>query len=92
MKKSRWMKILSVLLLMSLIAGVAIIWKSAQSRPCLAIPTRFVLEYPECARRLVEAANVSGVRIVSVAASKRERSDEQEPVQDHYALHFKRCP
>lgn len=63
--KSRWVMVLLVLLLAALIANAAIMLKSVRSRPCLAIPTRFVLEYPDCAEKLVQVANVSGVRIVS---------------------------
>jgi hypothetical protein len=35
-----------------------------KSLPCAAIPTRFVLEEPGCAQRLLEFMNVSKVRIV----------------------------
>ena len=63
-KKSRWVMVLLVLLLAALIVNVAIMLKSVRSKPCLAIPTRFILEYPECAEKLVTALNVSGVRIV----------------------------
>ena len=33
--------------------------------PCAALPTRFVLESPECAQKLLDAMNVSKVRVVS---------------------------
>ena len=33
--------------------------------PCAAIPTRFVLDSPECAQKLLDAMNVSKVRVVS---------------------------
>ena len=36
-----------------------------QSLPCAAIPTRYVLEYPECADKLLRAMNVTNVRILS---------------------------
>ncbi|MCK4342529.1 MAG: hypothetical protein KAY37_12490 [Phycisphaerae bacterium] len=32
--------------------------------PCAALPTRFVLESPECAQKLLDAMNVSNVRVV----------------------------
>lgn len=32
--------------------------------PCAALPTRFVLDEPECAQKLLEAMNVSNVRVV----------------------------
>ena len=34
------------------------------SLPCAAIPTRYVLEYPECADKLLRAMNVTNVRIL----------------------------
>lgn len=37
--------------------------------PCPAIPTRFVLEEPACAQRLLEAMNVTNVRIVPTIAN-----------------------
>ena len=41
------------------------------SLPCAAIPTRFVMEYPECADRLLQAMNVSNVRFRSHANLSR---------------------
>ncbi|MBA7657540.1 hypothetical protein ES703_65479 [subsurface metagenome] len=32
--------------------------------PCAALPTRFVLNEPACAQKLLEAMNVSNVRVV----------------------------
>ena len=36
------------------------------SLPCASIPTRFVLEQPECAQKLLEAMNVTNVRVLPV--------------------------
>ena len=47
------------------------------SLPCAAIPTRLVLEHPECAQRLLEAMNVTNVRVVARGAG-RERPDRNE--------------
>ncbi len=35
--------------------------------PCAAFPNRFVLDSPECAQKLLDAMNVSNVRVVSRA-------------------------
>lgn len=40
----------------------------ADRLPCGALPTRFLLDSPECAQRLLQAMNVSNVRVVSHAA------------------------
>ncbi len=46
------------------------------SLSCAAIPTRFVSEQPDCVNRLLEAMNVTNLRIVS-NLSQRPRLDEQ---------------
>ena len=32
--------------------------------PCAALPTRFVLESPDCAQRLLDSMNVTNVRVL----------------------------
>ena len=44
--------------------------------PCAAIPTRFVSEQPDCVNRLLEAMNVTNLRIVS-NLSQRPQLDER---------------
>ena len=69
--KSKWVVVLLMLILVALVVNVVIMIRLVQtkaSKPCLSIPTRFILEYPECAEKLVQAANVSNVRIVSLWA------------------------
>ena len=78
-KKSKWVIILLVLVLVALIVTAVLMsrfMQSMASKPCLAIPTRFILEYPECAEKLVQAANVSNVRIVSLRALDSGTSSE----------------
>lgn len=60
-----------ILLIMILIAVVADITirvlpsaKQKQQSRCLAVPTRFIMEHPDCADRLVQAANLTNIRIV----------------------------
>ncbi len=36
-----------------------------KSLPCAAIPTRYILEEPECADKLLQAMNVTNVRVVA---------------------------
>jgi hypothetical protein len=67
--KKRWLKVLLVLLLIAVMADVTVrlLLMAEEKVPsrCLAIPTRFILKHPECAQRLVEASNVTNVRILS---------------------------
>lgn len=36
--------------------------------PCAAIPTRFVAQEPVCAQRLIEAMNITNVRVLTNAS------------------------
>ena len=78
--KKRWLKVLLVLLLIAVMADVTVrlLLMAEEKVPsrCLAIPTRFILEYPECAQRLVEAANVTNVRIVATDTFESRRLRE----------------
>ncbi|MBN2560209.1 MAG: hypothetical protein JXQ75_04700 [Phycisphaerae bacterium] len=74
-----WQRALPVVLLLILIALVAIgalllqlkrdIVRCAEEGaraddlPCAALPTRFVLGAPECAQKLLDAMNISNVRV-----------------------------
>ncbi|MBU0718414.1 MAG: hypothetical protein KJ749_09215 [Planctomycetes bacterium] len=37
--------------------------------PCAALPTRFVLESPDCAQRLLDSMNVTNVRVLPRGSS-----------------------
>ena len=80
-KKNKWLKVLLVLLLIAVMVDVTarllLLAKEKAPSRCLAIPTRFILEYPECAQRLVEAANVTNVRIVSSGTLESRRFRER---------------
>jgi len=70
-KKSKRVMVMLAFVFTALIINAVIMLRSTRSKaskPCLAIPTRFILEYPECAEKLVRAANVSNVRIVPPGA------------------------
>ena len=62
--------VLLVLIVIGIVAGIIITISTVPSTPakpslpCAAIPTRYVLEYPECADRLLRAMNVTNVRIL----------------------------
>lgn len=78
-EKSKLVTVLVVLVLGMLIINAMILLRFGRSRaskPCLTVPTRFILEYPDCAEKLVQAANVSNVRIVSLGALEDGTSDK----------------
>jgi hypothetical protein len=61
-----WIIVLLVLLLVLVTVDIYLrMMQEPNQRPWLAIPTRFILQEPECAEKLLRAANVSGVQIVS---------------------------
>ena len=73
----RWVIGLLILLMVLLAVDVYLrIMQRPNQGPCLAIPTKFVLQEPECAEKLLRAANVSGVGIVSLGALEGGTSDE----------------
>ncbi len=63
--------ILSVLILVGVVANMVTTLKLAsglsgappRSLPCAAVPTRLILEDPVCAQKLLDAMNVTNVRI-----------------------------
>jgi len=71
--------ILLALILTGLVADIVITIKAIPSTParpslpCAAIPTRYVMEYPECADKLLQAMNVTNVRIRPVKTSSLNR-------------------
>ena len=75
-RKSKWIALLMVLILTGLFIN-AIMTARLNSRldivalciqkkhlPCAAIPTRYVMDEPECADKLLRAMNVTNVRIL----------------------------
>ncbi|MCX5677346.1 MAG: hypothetical protein NTX87_20370 [Planctomycetota bacterium] len=67
MKEPNLTLIISAVALIAALIGaiVALMFSNHEARPlsCAALPVRFVMENPECAQRLLEAVNVSGVRV-----------------------------
>ena len=57
-----------VLVLIAVVADIAVRLsmsaKPKQSSRCLAIPIRFLMEYPNCTNKLIQAANLTNIRIV----------------------------
>ena len=70
-KVIRWHIVLLILLLVIMTVNIVITIRShsndacVPSLPCSAIPTRFVLEHPDCADKLIKALNLTNVHIVT---------------------------
>lgn len=64
----KWVMILLVLVLVAIVADVSVrLSPAAKSKPqsrCLAIPTKFIMENPDCTNKLIEAANLTNIRVV----------------------------
>jgi hypothetical protein len=65
-------KLIVILLIVILIAVMVDITirvlpsaKPKQQPRCLAVPAKFIMEYPDCANKLVQAANLTNIHIVS---------------------------
>ena len=76
-RKKRWLKVLLMLLLIAIMADmtVRLILLKEEKTPsrCLAIPTQYVLEHPECADKLLQAANINNVHIVQAGTFEPRR-------------------
>ena len=56
--------------------------QTGKSLPCRAIPTRFILEDPGCAQKLLAAMNVTNIRVSTLPAGLPEEAnstDAREP-------------
>ena len=66
--KFPWTAALLIFLLILIGVDIAmriILWPQPEpSSRCLALPTRFVLDYPECADKLIQAVNMTNIHIV----------------------------
>ena len=76
--KAKWAVILLVLVLMvNIVVRLSVPTNPKQPSQCLAIPMKFAMEYPDCANKLLEAANLTNIHIVTpgtLEARKRNLS------------------
>lgn len=81
---SRERQVLTVLLLLGVAANLLLTIKmnhevtvleqivpKRPELPCAAIPTRFVMQEPVCAQKLIEAMNLTNVRVLANASRLR---------------------
>jgi len=65
---AKWVAILLVVVLIAIAADIAVHLsepeKTKQPSQCLEIPIKFAMEYPNCANKLLKAANLTNIRIV----------------------------
>ena len=84
MKKATLTIVLLWIVLAAVAANTVMTLKSRSSQscdaslPCAAIPTRFVMEHPDCADKLIRAMNVTNVRVRSVAQPKSSETQGNE--------------
>jgi len=53
-----------------------LVLRAREPLPCRAVPTRFVMEEPECANKLLRSMNITNVRILPAATSNTVWGDE----------------
>lgn len=79
-KRIRLIVILLIVILLAVVADITIRIlppaKAKQQPQCLAVPTSFIMEYPDCADKLVQAANLTNIRIVSPKTLDSGRYDQ----------------
>jgi hypothetical protein len=66
-EKKRMIIVLLVMVLLVVVADIAIrlLPPAKQQSRCLAVPTKFIMEYPDCANRLLEAMNITNVKVIT---------------------------
>ena len=75
--KAKWAVILLVLVLMAVMVDI-VVRLSVPANPkqpsrCLAIPMKFAMEYPDCANKLIQAANLTNTHIVPPGTMEARR-------------------
>ena len=57
-----------IVILIAVMADIAVRFlqsaESKQQSQCLIVPIKFIMEYPDCANKLVRAANLTNIHIV----------------------------
>ena len=102
MNGERPIVILLIVILIAVVADITIrvlpSAKAKQQSRCLAGPTNFIMEYPDCADKLVQAANLTNIRIVSpktLESSRYKQSMESDNtnglVEVNHVTHPKVC-
>lgn len=66
--KAKWTVILLIVVFIMVSVDIAVRLsvpaKSKHPSRCLTIPIKFAMEYPDCANKLIEATNLTNIRIV----------------------------
>ena len=78
-KKVEWVVILIVVVLIAVVADIAVHLsgpeKSKQPSRCLEVPIKFAMEYPDCTNKLIQAANLTNIRIVPSGTLEARRNN-----------------
>ena len=80
-KKAKWVVILLVLVLITIMADIAIrlsMLSEPEKSRCLEIPIKFVMENPDCADKLFKAANLTNVHIVPPGTLEAQRYNQSK--------------
>ena len=77
-KKSRWIIVLLTLVLVAIAVDIAIRlnWNHQSNPRHLVIPVEFMYKYPDCANKLIEAANLTNVHMVPPGTLETRRYNQ----------------
>jgi hypothetical protein len=80
--QQKWIIALLIVIVILLVVNIFVTLKSFTSRRPKAdfnMPVKFAVEHPECANKLLEAMNITNVRIVPADAADSSRYKESVP-------------
>ena len=84
-KGTMWIRILLTIVLIAIIIDITIhflvLTRSIPPSRCLTIPKKFVVEYPECADKLIQAANLTNIRIIPYETLNFSQYNQTHPYQ-----------
>ena len=74
-KNVKWIIVLFMLVLVAIAADIAIRlnWSHQSNSQQLVIPVEFMYKYPDCANKLIEAANLTNVHMVPPGTLEQKR-------------------
>ena len=79
-KNIKWITVLLMLVLVAIVADIAIrltcSYQSKDASRHLVIPVEFIYEYPDCANKLIEAANLTNVHMVPPGTLEARRYNQ----------------
>ena len=81
-KNVKWFIVLLVLVLVAIVADIAIRlnwnYQNKDTSQQLVIPVEFMYKYPDCANKLIEAANLTNVHMIPPGTLEARRYNQSK--------------